>query len=245
MATGITAAQQGEQGILQGANTANQNVQGNLANTTMQGQQGLIGGLMNGVGALTGLAGGGEVRKMADGGLADTGGPASMFGQFINQGNAGAMPQYGSTNPGAQAMGNSMKAKPKAANPMDPNNPQNMQQAQNTFNQMLAPGVSNGMGNSAGSGAIPTNGGFIDPSQTDQTFVQAASGGNVGSKLKQGGGVPGKAAVKGNSYKNDTVKALLSPGEVVIPKSVMEGQDPVRGAAQFVQAVMRKKGKRA
>jgi hypothetical protein len=56
-------ANQGEQGILQGANTANNNVTGQLANTTEQGQQGLIGGVMNGIGAATGLAHGGEVHK--------------------------------------------------------------------------------------------------------------------------------------------------------------------------------------
>lgn len=36
---------------------------------------------------------------------------------------------------------------------------------------------------------------------------------------KEGGEVPGKAKVKGDSPKNDTVTAKLSPGEVVIPRS--------------------------
>jgi hypothetical protein len=75
--------------------------------------------------------------------------------------------------------------------------------------------------------------------------MQAAKGGNVGDQLKFGGHVPGKAKVKGNSYKNDNVKALLSPGEIVIPRSVTQGKDPIRGAAEFVRAVMAKKGKRA
>lgn len=61
-------------------------------------------------------------------------------------------------------------------------------------------------------------------------------------KMKSGGPVPGKAQVKGDSPKNDTVKALLSPGEVVIPKSVMESKDPVSGASQFVAALLKKKG---
>jgi hypothetical protein len=232
MATGITAAQQGEQGILQGANTANNQVQGQLANTTMQGQQGLLGGLGNAIGSVTHLfAGGGDVQKMADGGLSGTGGPSSMFAQYINQANPGSTPQFTSNTPKALFGNNGPSAAPQA-NPMA-----------GATNAMPSAGVPGG-NQSAGSGAIPTNGGFIDPSQTDQTFT-AAQGGNVGSKLKQGGGVPGKAAVKGNSYKNDTVKALLSPGEVVIPKSVMEGKDPIRGAAQFVQAVMRKKGSKS
>lgn len=56
-------ANQGEQGILQGANTANNNIMGNLANTTMKGQQGLLGGIMNAGGGALGLAEGGEVSE--------------------------------------------------------------------------------------------------------------------------------------------------------------------------------------
>jgi hypothetical protein len=54
--------------------------------------------------------------------------------------------------------------------------------------------------------------------------------------------VPGKASVKGDSLKNDTVPAVLSPGEVVIPRHVMKSNDPVGNAAKFVQAIMAKKG---
>lgn len=55
-----------------------------------------------------------------------------------------------------------------------------------------------------------------------------------------GGKINGKASVKGDSLKNDTVPAMLSPGEVVIPRHVMESDDPVSNAAKFVQAVMAK-----
>lgn len=37
----------------------------------------------------------------------------------------------------------------------------------------------------------------------------------------EGGLVPGKSSVPGDSLKNDTVPALLSPGEVVLPRSVL------------------------
>lgn len=72
-----------------------------------------------------------------------------------------------------------------------------------------------------------------------------AQGGSVGSALKAGGSVPGQAKVSGDSEKNDTVHALLSPGEVVIPRSVMQSSDPARSAAAFVQAVLAKKGMRS
>lgn len=61
-----TQGSQGEQSQLLNATTANNNVQGQLANTEMQGQQGLIGGLMNGAGAAIGLSEGGEVHPKLD-----------------------------------------------------------------------------------------------------------------------------------------------------------------------------------
>jgi hypothetical protein len=128
-----TQAAQGEQGILQGANTANNNLQGQFANTTMQGQQGLLGGVMNGVGAAFGLDEGGEVgskklefihkmakmgmdhfhgpnpKKMADGGLSvPTVGYQAPQVNF--QQSPAAQGGFSSgANAGAEAMGSSMK----------------------------------------------------------------------------------------------------------------------------------------
>lgn len=39
----------------------------------------------------------------------------------------------------------------------------------------------------------------------------------------EGGQVPGRARIPGDSLLNDTVPALLSPGEIVLPRSVVEG----------------------
>jgi len=66
---------------------------------------------------------------------------------------------------------------------------------------------------------------------------------SVGSKLKQGGHVPGKPKVPGpvDSYANDTVSAKLSPGEIVLPRSVTQSKDPVSESAKFVAAVIAKK----
>jgi len=78
--------------------------------------------------------------------------------------------------------------------------------------------------------------------------VKYARGGQapvVGEQLAaQGKLVPGKAKVKGNSYANDTVDAKLSPGEVVIPRSVMQSADPAGNSAKFVAAIMAKNGMR-
>ncbi len=60
--------------------------------------------------------------------------------------------------------------------------------------------------------------------------------------LKEGEKIPGKAAVKGDSLKNDTVPKTLESGGIVIPRSVMESDDPAGEASKFVQALMKKKG---
>lgn len=82
----------------------------------------------------------------------------------------------------------------------------------------------------------------IEPLYNNAPPATLAKGGNVGSKLKDGGKVPGQAKQSGDHLSNDTVAAKLSPGEVVLPKSVMESKDPVKASADFVAALMKKKG---
>ena len=53
-----------------------------------------------------------------------------------------------------------------------------------------------------------------------------------------GGMVPGKAAVMGDSSRNDTVPALLSPGEAVIPRTLM--QDPA--VSKLINGILGGKG---
>jgi len=100
------------------------------------------------------------------------------------------------------------------------------------------------------------------PSSPDSALKQGASKGTQGlmtalsvaamaqgGLAAQGGGVsagsPAQAAtVPGNSYANDKINAVLSEGEVVIPRSIMMGKDPVRGAADFVAKILAKKGRK-
>lgn len=69
-----------------------------------------------------------------------------------------------------------------------------------------------------------------------------ASGGPINGEMlaAEGKMVPGKAAVSGDSLKNDTQPAMLSPGEIVIPRHVVNSKDPVGNSAKFVQAVLAK-----
>lgn len=62
-------------------------------------------------------------------------------------------------------------------------------------------------------------------------------------RMSHGSMVQGKAKVDGDSEKNDTVPALLSPGEIVVPRSA--AKDPEKAAAFAKSVAMRsKKGKK-
>lgn len=60
--------------------------------------------------------------------------------------------------------------------------------------------------------------------------------------LTKGGHVPGKPRVSGDSSSNDTVPAMLSPGEIVVPRSAAQSPDK---AAAFAHAVAMRHGKKA
>lgn len=85
---------------------------------------------------------------------------------------------------------------------------------------------------------LAAHGGMIDgPSSMAGRHLKGSSERNY----SRGGHVDGHAKVKGDSYSNDTVHALLSPGEIVVPRSeVSKGPD---AAAKFVAAIMARHGK--
>ena len=60
------------------------------------------------------------------------------------------------------------------------------------------------------------------------TDAVTASGGGEIERFLKGGVVDGRASVPGNSPKNDTVPAVLSPGEVVLPRTVAQNPQPDR-----------------
>lgn len=60
--------------------------------------------------------------------------------------------------------------------------------------------------------------------------------------LKSGGQVPGKPKVNHNSYSNDTVPALLTPKEIVLPLSVTQAENPPEAARAFVAKLQGKEG---
>lgn len=69
----------------------------------------------------------------------------------------------------------------------------------------------------------------------------AMTGGASAAFMAGGGLVDGNARVSGNSLRNDTVPAMLSPGEIVLPRSVVQDEDAEEKAAAFVKAIKAKK----
>ena len=78
---------------------------------------------------------------------------------------------------------------------------------------------------------------------------QYANGGHVMSLpmlamlAAKGGHVPGQAPVPGDSYANDKVHAVLSPGEIVIPRSISMHPNAPEMSKLFVENEMRKHGR--
>jgi hypothetical protein len=91
-------------------------------------------------------------------------------------------------------------------------------------------------GNTGATGVNRYNqGGQVESSGPQSAIGKAMMG------MQEGGVVPGKAEVSGDSLKNDTVPAILSPGEIVIPRSIAQGPDAAKKAAEFVAAIHSRK----
>lgn len=213
-------------------------VNGGIANTNAQGQQAMLGGILGGVGAGLGMAKayGGmiEPKHFAAGGEAS--GPQSFAGKFLSGWSSNSAPASSPQSTPMSAMGN-----------------------QNPGAQALNTGLTSfgrGLGSvlSSPSPAIPPSSSPLDFGkstespisgfQLNQPQMMSTESPVSGFQLKSGGGkVGGEAKVSGDSLKNDDVPAMLSPGEVVIPRSVMNSKDPAGGAAKFVQAVLSRKKK--
>jgi len=82
------------------------------------------------------------------------------------------------------------------------------------------------------------------PMAKHESVLMAKGGRPVTAEMlaAKGSMVPGKAKVKGDSLKNDTVDAKLSPKEIVLPRSVTMSSDPVGNSAKFVAAILAKNG---
>jgi len=75
---------------------------------------------------------------------------------------------------------------------------------------------------------------YLEPEQAKKVAKGKAD------PIKTGRHIPGKAKVKGDSLKNDTVRTTLDAGGVVIPRSVLQSKTPHKDAYKFVNAIISK-----
>lgn len=229
-----TAAQQAQQQALFNAQAAYNNAQvgmqsninsGNaaLANTQLQNQAGLSGGLLQGAGLALAAADGGEVPTLNINGndsAFSNAGPQSKFGQFLN------------------GMGSQMSQPVSVDGSMPSSGAGAIKQGLATLGQ--------GLGKYLKGAPAPLQSNMAGEALQSSPDVLLAALGGVTHDYRAGGNVKAKnpkqkAVVTGNSYANDKIPAVLSEGEVVIPRNVMQSKDPVNGAAQFVQSVLAKR----
>jgi len=216
---------------IQGQNTQNANaitnqaqmqgINAQIAGQNAQSANQTTGGILGGISSILGLAGGGEVpQKMASGGnVAQIQIPTlSMptINPWANFAQRVSQNQDGPLGPSSLA-GKFLAATGITKDPTD--------------SLPLLPDA-------------PTSAGEA-PGATSPTY--AAKGGKIkpvsGEMLAaKGVAVPGKAKVKGDSLKNDNVPAMLSPGEIVIPRRITQGPDAANQAARFVAAIQAKQG---
>lgn len=98
-------------------------------------------------------------------------------------------------------------------------------------------------------GPVIPYGGQIDPVKMNQggstdCYANGGMSPMIAALMRHGGHVPGQASVPGDSYANDKVRAILSPGEIVIPRSITTHPDAPNLAKDFVSLELRKKHQR-
>ena len=217
-----TAANQAQEGNLLNALGQYNATNAGLANTQMQGQQGLLGGGLNAAGAALGVpaAHGGMIPKpMASGGMT---GPQSSFGQFLTTvvGPSGGMSS--GPNAGAQSLQKGL-GRIGGAFASDPDNAE----ANASYNQIPENDAHGGMVDVA-----------LSPGEKEilPGNVKDAAGGLIKALT-----VPGKAKVKGDSLKNDTYNTKVPAGTVIVPRT--KANDPKK-TSSFVQATLAKRGRK-
>jgi len=212
----ITQAQQAQQANLMNAINAYNNARVGMQGNVNAGNVSLANTQMQGSqGALGNLMNSGgammSMIPMAEGG--DTSeaptGPQSEFGQFISGVASGGNTPAVDINSVSDSAAAAWAAGPKGGGGK-PSAP-SMSRGGNV-DVMLSPGEK-----------------VVYPNQVNQ----AASGGKVPMKT-----VPGKAAVKGDSLKNDKVPASVPAGTIIVPRS------KAKSPASFVQATLAKRGRK-
>lgn len=242
-----------QQGLYTGVNQGAAQTNAAVANANQQQAGNLVGGILGGASlgvmnfgksgagaaaapSAAAAAHGGEIQSFDEGGQVNSNSLSGFFqNNFSQMGNQNNNSSYlnqgfgplGAMN-GGQNFNKAFNQAGAAAGEGLYNafNPINTDQLQNNINTISpnSPIGQQGNGSQIDTGMGKANGGAIN--------------------FKPGGRVPGQASVPGDSLKNDTVPAMVSPGEIVIPRSVAQSDDAVNKSAKFVAAVLARHGMR-
>jgi hypothetical protein len=229
------------------ANLGYQGLGAQISGQNAQNNAGIVGGLMNSVGGIAGMLHEGGVVEHYDGG--------GYIG--VSQVAPASIPSLlSNVNPYAKSSG-SGKSKSQSSD----NAPKSVA-GQYLQEGGTAPVSGAAAGSAFGAVDAPDTEGAGTGAMAGQMSGFMAKGGKVpamvspgeiylppdkAKKVAEGKGspdegrrIPGKAKVKGDSLKNDTVPAKLEEGGVVIPRSVLQSDKPIDNAMKFVHAHMTK-----
>lgn len=230
-----------QQALANQNNAVNQGnaIQAGLQENNANNAQSATGGLLNGIASAIALAKGGRVPSVRHydygGFVAPMPVPTYTGGLMVPSAPASATPMKLIPSPGPQ--GKSGAGFSNAANGV-------VGQTSASMDKTGQDLMTNDVGASAPGLGVAAPTAIAGPSLGVDTSSIAANPELAAALFKMGGKVGGKAKVKGDSYSNDTVPAVLSPGEVVLPRHVTGAKNAPEAAKKFVQALMDKKSEK-
>lgn len=230
-----------QQALANQNNAVNQGnaIQAGLQENNANNAQSATGGLLNGIASAIALAKGGRVPSVRHydygGFVAPMSVPTYTGGLMVPSAPASATPMKLIPSPGPQ--GKSGAGFSNAANGV-------VGQTSASMDKTGQDLMTNDVGASAPGLGVAAPTAIAGPSLGVDTSSIAANPELAAALFKMGGKVGGKAKVKGDSYSNDTVPAVLSPGEVVLPRHVTGAKNAPEAAKKFVQALMDKKSEK-
>lgn len=232
------------------AASSNNQQRAQIAQNNAQMNQGLIGGVSNGIlsfAAGAGGAGGGQVIPMAQGGFS-LGGPGAAIDPSL-------------AAPGGNSFGFSSDFKSGKA-PKDPTKgaTNDIQDASGVQGGAMSAGPDMGAGGADPTKVFGANGGSVDklpfalfmghggqipavlspgekylkPHEVQAVLHRGASPAELGERI------PGTAPVKGDSYQNDVYPKKLDIGGVVFPRSVEQAPNPEAEEKKFLEKISNK-----
>jgi len=207
-------------------------------NASQWGQ--LIGGALNGAGGALSIPGGGGGGASS---VADVAAPVLMGsggGEVPSQADRGPLYSYldglhGSSQGGMSSGGQASSPPPGVGQALE-------QGSQDAYYKVEGQHLAGSMYANGGSihagGKVPV---VLSPGE--KVLLPGTSPSGAAARAGSAPRVPGKAQVQGNSPKNDTVHAKLTPGSIVLPRTVVNAANPAKAASSFVASLVKRGGR--